>query len=188
MRPCRESKWGTPGRKTCSGRRQKGQNDLDRMSSLWLECWVHVESHCWWDHRGRLRWSTRGPPWTPKFFPKLVCVSSLGILASYSWEHCVQEKTGAKKASSLEARTPHQCDDRSLCLFSIWEFQNTSQFLLRGAIRGTSSLYLTRGSPSPSLYLLYPSGGRDMELNGCQLEFRSDPSGSMCCSSAMRKF
>lgn len=90
----------------------------------------------------------------PKLFPKLLCVSSLGIRASHSWERCVQEETGAKKSNSLEARTPHQCDDRFLCLFSIWEFQNTSQSHLRGA---TGAVFLVSDTwisqPQPPLVL-----------------------------------
>lgn len=126
------------------------------MSSLELKHREHAGSHGRWEHRGSLRLTIRGPPWKLKLFPKLICVSSLGIWASRSWERCVQEETGAKKPNSLEARTPHQCDDRFLCLFVffIWEFQNTSQSLLRGA---TGAVFLVSDTwisqPQPVLVL-----------------------------------
>lgn len=122
---------------------------------------------------------------TKVYFPSWSVSLHLGF--SLMGTLCAREDW-AKKSSSLEARTPHQCDDRSLCLFSIWEFQNISQSLLMGATQGKSSLYLTRGSHGPSLRLLYPSGDRDMELYRCQLEFQSDPLGSVCCSPATQKF
>lgn len=160
------------------------------MSSLELKHRMHVGSHDRWDHRGSLRLTTRGPPWKPKLFPKLICVSSLGIWASRSWERCVQEETGAKKPNSLEARTPHQCDDGFLCLFffgggGIPEHKPIPpQGSHWGGLPGIWHVDLTALACTCS----YPLGSRDVELYICQLEFQPHPSGSRSCSSVLLKF